>query len=164
MDSKIPVAYLDTCILSGLAKGDLKIQENAAMSDLLRLQKENKLKFVTSEHARDELSQSPVDKNRVDHIIYNLISGTPLAAPTHAGMLTLLGVGGGPRENPLFSELKALLPDLGDAKHLFQAKSSNVDYFLTADERTILHNRKILQERYGITVILPSELLVQIQQ
>lgn len=166
MDTKVPIAYLDTCILSGLARGDLKPNENAAITQLVQLQKENRLKFVTSEHAKEELSQSPIEKSRVDLIIYNLIASTPLAAFSYGGSnLSLLGIGGPPKEYPLFTELKALLSDLGDAKHVYQAKNSNVDFFVTTDERTILRPHKgTLKERYGISVILPSDLLLEIQK
>ena len=73
--------------------------------------------------------------------------------------LTLLGVGGGQRTDPLFKSLKAILPDEDDARHVFQAAKNGVQYFLTVDERTILRHRQAVEQCCELKAVDPEQML-----
>lgn len=152
------VAYLDTCIVSGLAREDLPPSETAALLRILRSRKRGELAVVTSAVARNEIERVP-DHHRTRHeVIYTLLADVPAAAThrTDSG-LALLGVGGGRREDPLFSALKGILPDAADAEHVFQAAKNNVPFFITADVRTILRHAIAVEQSCGVKVLLPTQ-------
>jgi hypothetical protein len=155
--------YLDTCLVSGLAKRDLRPSEHEALRQLLWLRKAGALVLVTSPVTREELQRIPPDARELHEDIYALLDDVPLAqeVQTDSG-LTLTGVGGGPRENPTFTSLKAVLKDVNDARHLFQAIQNDVQYFVTDDERTVIRHASEIQDRFGLVVRLPSRLLAEL--
>ncbi len=152
-------AYLDTCIVSGVAKGDLRLEEEEALLKLLQAWKHGAISLVTSSIAKDEINRIP-SRYRVKHeIIYNLLNDVPVAQThrTDSGLL-LVGVGGGRREDPLLQALKGLLPDENDALHLFQAAKNGVTYFLTGDRSTILKHCKKIEEVCNVRAVRPVQL------
>jgi predicted nucleic acid-binding protein len=153
-------AYLDTCIVSGLAKGDLPIAERTALAKVLRLHKAQNIQLVTSSLVKDEIDKIPEEYRWQHETIYNLLANIPIASAswTDSG-LALMGCGGGTREDPLYSELRAVLPGEIDAQHIFQAIKSGAGYFVTTDSRTILRFREMLQSKYGVKCVTPSRLV-----
>jgi hypothetical protein len=153
-----PTVYLDTCIVSGIAKEDLSHAEQEAVVALLQLYKTSRLHLVTSEVARSEIAAVPQQFRSRHETIYLLLRDVPLAraAWTDSG-LTLTGVGGGRREDPLYTKLRLLLPDEADAQHVFQAIRADADYFATTDARTILRFSKALYDEHGLAAALPSD-------
>lgn len=152
-------AYLDTCIVSGLAKEDQPKVEQAALLEILRLQKAGKIELVTSPLVKEEIDRIP-EKDRTRHeIIYNLLADIPISKVswTDSGLM-LMGVGGGTRVDPLYSELRSILPDEFDAQHIFQAIKNGACYFVTTDSRTILRYTNMIHDKFGIRFIRPSEL------
>ena len=152
-------AYLDTCIVSGLAKEDLPQSEQVALLEILRLHKAETIQLVTSVVVKEEIDKIPVEHRGKHEVIYNLLANIAISRVswTDSGLL-LRGVGGGTRVDPLYSELKRLLPDEFDVQHVFQAIKSGADYFVTTDSRTILRYSEALQSKYGLRAITPSEL------
>lgn len=153
-------AYLDTCIISGLAREDLQRDEQQALMNILRRHKAGEIKLVTSQFTLDELSKIPVSHRARHEMIYNLITDVPLsnASWTDSG-LSLMGVGGGSQDDSLFAKLKKILPGEEDAIHVFQAVKSNCHYFITTDRKTILKHSTKLYSLYGeLMVMSPSEL------
>jgi len=151
-------AYLDTCIVSGLAKGDLTDADAAALLRILQAQKAGALDLVTSEVTSTELSAIPPEFRMKHEVIYNLLADVP-SAPTHQtdSGLTLMGVGGGRREEPLFTELKKVLPDLGDAAHVFQAARNSVSALITVDRRTFISRAAQIAQLCGVQVVGPAQ-------
>jgi hypothetical protein len=156
----IAKAYFDTCIVSGIAKEDLSPKEQQALLQILRLYKKGDLILKTSSIVKEEIDRIPEKVRGRHEIIYSLISDIPLSRAkwTDSG-LTTVGAGGGSREDPLYSELKQLLPDNEDAHHVFQAIKSNLEYFVTTDYRTILRYEKKLKSRFGLRVVSPIQML-----
>jgi hypothetical protein len=153
-------AYFDTCIISGLAKEDLDTAQQTALVEVLRFYKAGSVELVTSELAQEEIIRIP-ERHRIRHeVIYNLLANIPITrAKWIDSGLSLLGVGGGSRFDPLYLELRTILPDELDAQHIFQAIKSNADFFVTTDKRTILRHRQDLESRYALKLVLPSELV-----
>jgi hypothetical protein len=117
------------------------------------------IQLVTSELAHQEISRIPEQHRTRHEVIYNLLADIPVAQFKWIDSgLSLLGVGGGSRFDPLYLELKTILPDELDTQHVFQAIKSEADFFVTTDNRTILRHRKDLESRYAIQMVVPSEL------
>jgi hypothetical protein len=153
-----PTAYLDTCILSGLAKEDLAAAETAALLRILQARKRGEITIVTSEVARDEIAQVPEAHRSRHEMIYNLLNDVPLCAThrTDSGLL-MMGVGGGWCEDSLFATLKTVLPDAADAEHVFQAAKNNVRLFITTDRRTMVRHAAAVEEVCGVKILTPTE-------
>jgi len=152
--------YLDTCIISGIAKKDLPVNEQIALVELLKRNKEGIIQFTTSSLSEEEISQIP-EQHRPSHsIVYDLLREIKLSNYSYSDSgLMMMGMGGGAREDAVFTELKTLLPDEPDAKHVFQAIKGSANVFLTVDSKTILKHKDILEKTYPIKMLLPSELL-----
>jgi predicted nucleic acid-binding protein len=153
-------AYFDTCIVSGLAKEDLPEVEQAALLEVLRLYRAEKIELVTSALVKQEIDRIPEKPRRRHEIIYNLLADIPISnvSWTDSGLM-MMGCGGGTRFDPLYSELRSILPDEADAQHIFQAIKNGAYYFVTTDRRTILRYAKMLQDRFGIRFVTPAELV-----
>jgi hypothetical protein len=88
-------AYLDTCIVSGLAKGDLGPDEAAALLRILEARKLGRVELVTSNIANGKISRIPEAHRTLHAVIYNLLADVKAAAPYRADSgLLLMGVGG----------------------------------------------------------------------
>ncbi len=151
-------AYLDTCILSGLVRNDLSLEESEAMVALLS-SPSKVIEFVTSNVALSEIEQIPLE-HRIPHLaIYHLL-GKVHALPEPS--ITRLAPWGGPRSNPdrwLWMQIGDILPDGKDVEHLYQVVKNKVEYFVTVDEATILKHKAILASKVGVWVVRPGDLL-----
>jgi hypothetical protein len=151
-------AYLDTCVVSGLAKGDLSPVDAAALLQILQARKAGAVDHVTSEVTAHELAAIPPDFRMKHEVIYSLIADVP-RVPTHRtdSGLMLMGMGGGTREDPLFTELKKLLPDVGDAAHVFQAARNSVAAIITVDKRSFLSRAEQVATLCAVAVMTPVQ-------
>lgn len=157
--------YIDTCIVSGIAKRDLAETESDALLKLLNMGKRGTLEVVTSEHTATEIARVPSEYRRPHEFILSLLANVP-AVPTFrsdSGFL-LLGVGGGSREDPLFSQLKSTVPDRDDAHHLFQASKNGAAYFLTVDRKTIISRSNAILAIANVEPVSPSRLLELLEE
>lgn len=59
-------------------------------------------------------------------------------------------------------KLRAILPDENDARHLFQAISNDVEYFVTYDKATILRHTAAIEQEFSIRVRSPSQLVTEL--
>ena len=155
--------YLDTCLVSGLTKADLRPSQQEALFQLLQAHKSRRIALVTSHITREELLKVPAEGRAQHEVIYALLEDVP---PAREFRETTYGEGtygsgtyGGRGEAPVLSRLKTILPDALDARHVFQALENGVDYFTTDDTRTIVSRRSEIEARYSIKVRLPSELV-----
>ncbi len=138
--------YLDTCIVSGLAKEDLAANEQEALAELLELHKAGRLKLVTSHITKQEISKIP-SRARLRHsMIYNLLENIPAVRTV--------------KTDPLFRKIREIVPGEEDAKHLYQALKSNSWYFVTTDKKTILKHRiKLFLDVKELMVMSPSDMM-----
>jgi hypothetical protein len=154
------IAYLDTCIVSGLAKGDLAQPNLEALLKVLQKHKKRALSLVTSQVTKEEIDRIPKEYRLQHEVIYNLLSDLPVARAfrTDSGLM-LMGVGGGVRLHPMLAKLNALLSDEADARHLYQAARNDIRYFITTDARTILRRKTEIEEISQVVAISPTEFL-----
>jgi hypothetical protein len=149
-------AYLDTCIVSGLAKGDLKAQDTSALLTLLESHKAGRVALVTARLAHDEISKIP-DSYRSRHsMIYNLLADVPMAETTiRTPPFKPTSLPYGVEKAPLLEKLEAILPDKADAEHVYQAARSGVSYLITVDHKTMLSRAGAVQNFCGVRLVSP---------
>jgi len=158
--------YLDTNIISGLAKEDLTTNEHDALRHILEAYKQGKVSLVTSPITKEEIGKIPVEHRSKHETIYNLLSDVPIARTFRRGARGMSGFGfsmsmsaGRKILDPMFKALIALLPDKDDAKHLYHAAKSEVQYFLTTDKKTILNYCNKIKEICDVKAVSPQEFL-----
>jgi hypothetical protein len=151
-------AYLDTCVISGLAKEDIPQEEQEALLNILKAQKSGDLKLVTSDLTRRELENIPSEYRQKHEVIYNLVADVPIAKAfrTDSGLM-LMGVGGGVRLVKEMAQLTTLLKDVNDAAHIYQSYKNEIYHFLTVDSHTIISQKEEIEKICGVLVMLPSE-------
>jgi hypothetical protein len=151
-------AYIDTCVISGLAKEDIAQEEQTALLNILKAQKSGDLKLVTSDLTRRELENIPSEYRQKHEVIYNLVADVPIAkAFRRDSGLMLMGVGGGVRLVKEMAQLTTLLQDENDAAHIYQSYKNEINHFITVDSRTIISQKEKIEKICGVLVMLPSE-------
>ena len=159
-------AYLDTCIVSGLAREDLNHDQLAALLQILEERKSGRVSLVSSLVAKEEIDRIPEEYRFKHEIIYNLLSDVPIARAFRIHSRGLMGMGmgmgmgaGGVRLHPILAKLTTLLPGEADARHLYQAARNDVQYFLTTDAQTILSYREQIEDICKVKAVSPQEFL-----
>jgi hypothetical protein len=150
-------AYLDTCIVSGLAKNDVAPTEIEALLRILQAGQAGKVNLVTSAVTKREISRIP-DQFRVPHSAIYLLLGNVRSAPT---LITRSHVLPSPilqavwHQDPLFAQLQRLLPDVGDAEHTFQAAQCKASHLVTVDRPTFLRHFAAVEQLCGVRLVTP---------
>ncbi len=144
--------YLDTDMVSSIARGDMPVDVEGAWMHLLELKDAGSLELVTSEVALQEIKSYKGKDERILRRVYLLLKKVQ-SAPT----VPLIGV---PRSrfflDPIYSQLRALLKGK-DALHVFQAIKNRVNVFLTLDSGILARKGEI--KRWNMDVLKPNELL-----
>lgn len=159
MSERKPRLYIDTCIISGMAKLDLSPQEIESIEKLLETYDAGEMELVTSGIAKQEIEKVPEEFQAKHRIIYLLLSKVPVAHSKSTTALSVMGIPGPGREDPLYAKFKQVLPDSEDAEHIFQAYKNRAQYFATVDQKTILRYRKQIEDCSGLKLGTPTELL-----
>jgi len=149
--SKITV-YIDTNIVSRLAKADMTPPVGAALINILELFNQGKLELVTSDLSKkeiDKLNSVPnIDRDKWNlDVVVSLLKKVPFVQDHK-----LIGFNSywdrlGGFSNPIMEDdhISATLRGIGldrtDAHHLMVAIRAECDVFLTLDKRTILNRR-----------------------
>jgi hypothetical protein len=157
-----PRCYLDTCIISGIAREQLVPAEQTAVLELLRWHKQGRVSLLTSDVTRQEISQIPEHLRFQHEALYSLLADVPSSVPLTA--LSPAGIPMASRHGFTLQALERLLPDRRDARHVLAAQRSRLDYFVTTDNKTILRYRDELQRTFGVTAVLPSELVAALSE
>ncbi len=164
---EIPSVYLDTCIISGIAKMDLPEEEISSLLAVLKHGKKGNLKIITSKVSKDEINKIPIEYRQKHELIYYLLTELPYVHNFRNVWQngTIIGVGVGVgfghynrKIDPTLSKLRSLLPHKNDALHIFQAIKNKSQYFLTTDYKTIIKFRNKIEEIHKIKIVSPIEL------
>ena len=152
-------AYLDTVLVSGLARNDINEHELDALRTIHRIFLDGEIELFASKFVRDELARIP-EQYRAPHLsVYDLFLKVPKVEPGPRTIISPLIL---PMSNPrrrTWEKLTSLLPDESDCQHLLTAQFNRIEYFVTVDEKTILKHRNKLREIIGVKAVLPSELI-----
>ena len=148
---------MDTCLVSALAKRDIRELELQALELILRRFEEGSVTAVCSSAVGDELAKIPPNYRGPHLEQLRQFGSVPRSEP---GALTRLMPAGIPGANParlLWDQLLATLPDQPDAEHVFIAACNRVQYLVTVDDRTLLKYRETVLRLTGVRLVTPSE-------
>ncbi len=152
-------AYLDTVLVSGLARNDINEHELCALRAINRIYLDGDIELFASKIVGEELTRIP-EQHRTPHlVIYDLFLKVPKVEPGPSTVISPLIL---PMSNPrrrTWERLTSLLPDEPDCQHLLTAQFNRIEYFVTVDEKTILKHRNKLRDIIGVKAVLPSELI-----
>jgi hypothetical protein len=152
-------AYLDTVLVSGLVNRDIAPVELQALIEILSRYTRAELSLVCSEAVGDELAAIPSDY-RGPHLAQLKVFGSiPRVKPGGITRLSVVGVSGANPYRAPWDRLRALLPDLADAEHVFVASSNRVKVLITVDRRTMLNRRSEVRALCGVELMRPAEFL-----
>lgn len=157
-----PTAYLDTSLVFGIASQDLGAEQDALLQ-VLRAHKAGSVRLFTSHVTDEEIKRGT--NTGLDDAIYALLSDVPRVEEESLSPRPLSNRGGsrlvGPAvvKEPDLATTEDILPHKDDARHVFQASKSNIQYFVTVDRKSILRYASELSSRLGIRAVLPSELV-----
>jgi len=160
-------AYLDTNVVSAIAKDDIA-SESQAISRLLVLADSGGVQLVTSEITLQEIKRIPA-KHRAPHErTFHLLEKIPMVRYDELLFITQYCSGNismnSPviQNEPLYDRLLALGLDTVDARHLFVAGKQGCRAFITCDNTrgtSILRRWKELDAMLNVSVQLPSTFL-----
>jgi hypothetical protein len=157
--------YLDTCLVSGLAKRDLAPLEQEAFRDLLHLHKRRRVSLMTSAVTKEELEALPEGVRELHEDIYALLGEVPISPEAIVQPLTnrmQFGVLGWSLPDATLATLNELVPDRNDARHLVHALKAGCDFFVTTDQRTIISKREPVEAQFSLKIRKPSELVAEL--
>ena len=149
-------AYLDTCVISGYVKNELKANEQVAMEKVMAAYTSGKIDLLRSAIVEQEIAAIP-DRYRTPH--HELLSQFIAIPVPSVGGLTRSG-GFGAKANParmLMQRLIRILPDENDQRHIFVAAQNRIRFFITVDFRTILSRRDRVLVASGVEPVTPAE-------
>ena len=152
--------YLDTCLISTIVRSDLKENEQLALIKINNKFLANEVELFVSEHVEEELNKIPLQFRKKHLNVFGMFTSAPKAT---VGGITRMGLSGGPVANPKrrkMNALQSLLPDKGDAWHLFITSSNRIPCFVTADVKTVIKPKNEIINICGVETLLPSEFLV----
>lgn len=147
--------YVDTCVLSAVAKSELPSVEHTAWDQIAGMVQSSAVTLFSSRVALEEIGVIP-PAHRGPHIVqYDAVAkvSSDITYEEYNSAIEMPEEA----EEPLFSELRDSLPDENDARHLAHAKLDGIAHVLTLDGKTILKYRTRLRDRFGILVFRPSE-------
>jgi len=168
--------YCDTSSLFSNADRhqDAKAQHEAsAISSLLELHRQGKIRLLRSNVIRRELekTRSTAQKDALLGDFLELVSvandekvlGFDTQHTDPCGGLVTTPLVSDVQDERLVEKLhKELNLPIPDAQHLAQAISNGADVFLTRDEEHFLSQRQIIETQFKIKIRLPSEALAEI--
>ena len=147
--SDVTLVYLDTNIISGVVRHDLKPVEQSAVSQILRLYEEGKVKLVTSEQAKNEIERIPAQFRGPHLHMLSTISMLPTVNAAGSNIASC--------KDPLYALVERTIGDSDDAQHCWWAFRSNVSHALTCDEPLSRHSTAIWQ-KLRVQLLRPSQL------
>jgi predicted nucleic acid-binding protein len=165
-------AYLDTVIVSGLVRCDLRQHEMAASRELVERADRGELELVTSRltwreqdraklvDVRDALKQARGDvavvpeDSRILGFNYQDEPYTFIASP----MLTNIV------DEALFAALRGATLAEADAEHVMLAVHNGCDRFVTTDDKDLLPKRDAAHPYCrGLLIVWPTELIAELK-
>ena len=149
-------AYLDTCVISGYVKNELKANEQGAFEEVMSAYTSGRIDLLRSAVVEQEIAAIP-DRYRASHQEF-LSQFLSIPVPLVGG-LTRRGAFG-PMANSsrmLKQRLTEILPDENDQWHIFVAARNRIRFFITVDFRTVLSRSDRVLAASGVAPVTPAE-------
>jgi hypothetical protein len=159
----IKIAFLDTCVASAVANGELSPADSAAFATIADAVARSDVTLWASTVMKREMDRIPAH-HRARHLAeYNALRKVT-AAPTTNWIDDRPNSSsfGQPTVHPTFKALAEMLPDRTDAELIYQAKANGVSDFITVDEKTILNRATEIRTRVGVNVYSPAEYVARV--
>ncbi len=152
-------AYLDNAIVSGLARDQLESEQSAA-ERLLDLHEAGEIRLYTSRVTKEEIERirAPANRKPKEAMAERVLRLPEVPEIRYLTPISATRPFMGPVEDGRLSELRAIVSDYDDARHLFHAIGNDLPYFVTRDGGVLHHHQRLLDD-FGVTVLQPSALL-----
>ena len=163
--------YVDTNIVSGLAKKDFNIEIINYFYKILEYRKNGIIDLYVSELTANELKKIPEEFKYHHNVIYLLLNNISIKPKKYHNLITH-GLGGSSgslithgllgTNDPILHKIEEIIPQKNnlikkegrqkDIEHLFQCYKNNLDIFWTEDVKTIL-NYHLELKQIGLHVL-----------
>jgi len=147
--------YLDTNVVSAIAREDFPEDEMRALKQLLELSNTGNLELRTSEVARREIESYKGEDKRTVEIVYLLLQKVPIIEDHkvlgYHSTYPLV------EDHPISAALRQMRLERADAHHLMVAIRAQCEVFLTRDEG-ILRRHAEIKARFRIRPLTPATL------
>ena len=157
--------YVDTNIVSGLAKKDFNIETINYFHKILEYRKKGKIDLYVSDLTADELNNIPEEFKYHHNVIYLLLNNISIKTKKNHKLITR-GLGGSSgslithgllaSDDPILKKIEEIISQKHnsikkegrqkDIDHLYQYYKNNLDIFWTEDVKTILNYHRELKE------------------
>lgn len=155
--ASLPTVLLDTCVISGAAKGDMSPDDTTAFCRMAELVAESNLTVWASTVAKEEIDKIPTEYRQGHLDEYNALRIIRRSDATWIDDDPGSTGFGEVVQHPQYAQLHDLLRDENDARLIFQAKMAGVNDFITVDYRSILNKATELEEQFDMKVLSPSQ-------
>jgi hypothetical protein len=165
----VPKGCLDNKAVCDVTKNDLAASESEALTHLLRLHSEGKVRVVTSEVTRKETAVwKGANRPPAERVFYLLDKVEFIEDQILLGFHNHWDQTGGCsypliEEDSCSTELRQIGLDRADAHHVMLAIRNGCHYFVTCDAKSILKYRPAVEAMYPtIKLRKPSEVVVDL--
>ncbi len=156
----MPAVFVDTCVISGFAKGDMKPEDASAFIDMTKMVQRSELTIWASTVAREEIDRVPAEYRQAHIDEYEALRIVRASNTTWVDTDPESTGFGDVVENPHYRSLRDILRDENDARLMFQAKMAGLD-FVTIDYKSILNRASEVETKVGVSAVSPSEYMSQ---
>ena len=151
-----PIVVLDTCVISGIVRGDLKSEDAAALSVMASMVAKSTLTMWTSPVAREEIDRIPAEYRDAHLERYDTLRQIRASAATWLNLDPAWSDLKPVVHHPDYVRLRGILRDEADARMVFQAKAAGVTDFVTVDYKSVLNKASDLST-LGIRALSPTQ-------
>src|SRR6266481_6082152 len=121
--ASIPAVLVDTCVISGLARNDMKPEDAAAFCEMAAMVSDSKLTIWASTVAREEIDKVPVQFRQAHLDQYNALRTIRASNATWVNTDPGSTGYGTVVQHPDYKRFRSILKDENDARLVFQAKA-----------------------------------------
>ena len=158
--ASIPAVLVDTCVISGLARSDMKPEDSAAFCEMAAMVRDSNLTIWASTVARDEIDKVPPQFRQAHLDQYDALRTVRASKATWIDTNPASTGHGSVVQHPDYKKFRSILKDENDARLVFQAKAAGVTDFVTVDYRSVLNKASALSEA-GIQALSPSQFIAR---
>ena len=156
--SSEPVVLFDTCVISGMARHDMKPEDEIAVFELAEMAARSELTIWVSTVAREEIDKIPEEHRQIHLDQYDALQKIRASNATWIDTDPVSTGFGTVQEDPDYTKLRGILKDENDARLVFQAKAGGVRDFVTVDYKSVLNKSDQLTPM-GVRALSPAQYL-----
>jgi predicted nucleic acid-binding protein len=156
--TSVPRVFLDTNVVSAIARGDHPAY-TSAISSLLEAASSGSISLIFSSRVREELNQIP-QPHRDNHLaVLAQLTEFPKSSVT---WLEPPGENSSVRTDPRYAALLPMLSGVTDPALIVDALDAAAGYWVTVDQRTVRSHRTAIEAVVQIRVVDPPECVQEV--